>query len=206
MAEDGGVLSTLSRDAWLREPAPSRPQWTLEAHAIVSADGRIADEAGNMPEGLIHGADQSRFQAALDAGCLTVIGRDGHERHPRFGSRRRLVLTSRVENLEQDDPHVWFWNPAGARFEDALTAAAPEGGVVVVTGGTRVFETCLEAGLHAFDLTIAHDCTIPTGRPCLSGCDGLAALMTRLSEAGLRLRTAVWLDPHDRIELRRFSR
>lgn len=178
--------------------------YRLEAHAIVSADGRISGADGAMPPGLVHETDQRRFQALLDEADLAVLGREGHERHPLKPGRRRLVLTSRIGGLEGADP-VWFWNPAGAGTEAALSPALPKGGRVIVTGGARVFETLLDR-LDAFDLAIAHDCAIPDGRACLPGAETLADLMARLREAGLMLRTAEWLDPAARIELRRFAR
>ena len=77
----------------------------IVGHAVVSADGRIADHNRQMPEVLRNDKDWRRFQAALDRAALVVLGRLGHEAHPNPG-RRRLVVTSRVERLEPIDELV----------------------------------------------------------------------------------------------------
>ena len=72
---------------------PELPDLRFVGHAIVTADGRIADAAGHMPPALRNPADQLRFEAALDAAALVVMGRLGHRRHPNRG-RRRLVAAA----------------------------------------------------------------------------------------------------------------
>ena len=47
-------------------------------HAVVSADGRIADRHRQMPAILRNDKDWLRFQAALDRAALVVLGRLGH--------------------------------------------------------------------------------------------------------------------------------
>ena len=69
-------------------------------HAIVSADGAIADRQRRMPPELRNDNDWTRFQAALDASVLVVLGRLGHEAHPNPG-RRRLVVTGAARGLEK---------------------------------------------------------------------------------------------------------
>jgi len=78
-------------------PAPSR----IEAFAIISADGKIADAAGHMPVALKIDADQEFFQAGLDRAAVVVHGRRSHEGGPNAARRRRLVVTSRVGSLER---------------------------------------------------------------------------------------------------------
>jgi len=53
------------------------PHWPIVGFAIVSADDRIADAGGAMPDALRNEADWQRFQAELDASALTVLGRLG---------------------------------------------------------------------------------------------------------------------------------
>ena len=177
-------------------------RWRLVAHAIVSREGRICATDGTMPPCLVVPEDQARFRAALEDAALTILGREGHERHPR-GTRRRLVLTSRVAGAEQESESVLFWNPGGAPLADALARLAPGGGTAVVAGGTGVM-TALLPVTDAFDLAIAHDCVIPDGRPCLLGADDVAAVETRLGEAGLALAAVERLA--EGVRLKRFER
>ena len=174
----------------------------LVAHAIVSAEGAIARGDGTMPPCLIVPADQGRFQDALTAATLTVLGREGHDRHP--SDRPRLVLSSRVAALERDGA-AWWWNPAGAPLADALARAAPGGGAVVVAGGGRTMAALLPH-LNAFDLAVAAACTIPGGRPCVEGATGLDALVAAIEGAGLERAGDEWLDQPRRVRLHRYIR
>ena len=167
-------------------------RWRLVTHAIVSREGRIADADGAMPPCLRVEEDQKRFQAALGRAVLTILGREGHERHPPRG-RRRLVLTSRVDALAPDGDAV-LWNPRGISLADALEAAAPEGGEVVNAGGTRAM-TRLLPHTSRFELAIAHRCSIPGGRPCLEGATDVDAIIASLEEAGLALADETALAP-----------
>ena len=181
-------------------------EWRLEAHAIVSREGHIADAEGHMPEGLVNPFDQARFQGMLDRACLAVLGSEGHHRHPQRSGRRRLVVTSQVDGLERDGDAVWRWNPDGATHFEALADAAPNGGTVAVTGGARVFEHFLKIGLDRFDLAVSHRCEIPDGRPCLPDVPDIEGLTQRLEAARLGLETIEWLDPATRVELRRYRK
>lgn len=165
----------------------------ITGHAIVSADGRIADRAGNMPAELRRASDWQRFQAALDRAALVVLGRRGHEAHANPG-RRRLVLTRRVERLERIDELVTLWNPAGLDPDAALAELGISDGEIAVTGGQSVFDHFLPL-FTGFDLAIADDVLLPDGVPCfsagwpdevLSGA-GLAVAERRILEPGVRL-------------------
>lgn len=137
-------------------------------HAIVSADGMIADAAGAMPAGLRNDADWRRFQAALDASVLVVLGRLGHELYPGQG-RRRLVFTSAVPALEPAAAAslAWFYNPAGLPLDAALRQLGIDRGTIAVPGGTRVFEAFLPL-YDGFALAEVHGLVLPGGRPCFS--------------------------------------
>ena len=50
--------------------APAAPGYSIEGHAIVSADDRIAGADGLTPPSLNNPADWARFQAALDDAVL----------------------------------------------------------------------------------------------------------------------------------------
>jgi hypothetical protein len=167
-------------------------------HAVVSADGMIANSRGAMPAILRSEADWQRFQRALDAAALVVLGRLGHEAHPNPG-RRRLVVTSSVAGLEPDpgDAQATRWNPAGLPFEAALAELGIGAGTVAVTGGTRVFDLFVPH-FTRFDLVEMEGVTLPGGRPCFSAgspSEVLAGAFLRQSlseilEPGVRL--TVW--------------
>ena len=144
------------------------PAIVYEGHAIVSADGMIADAAGEMPPGLINSADQHRFQAALDRATLVVLGRLGHARHPNPG-RRRLVVTSQVAECSPDpaDKRATLWNPASLPLPALLDRLDIHTGTIAVTGGTRVFELFLPYYTD-FELAEVHDITLPDGRPAFA--------------------------------------
>ena len=137
-------------------------------HAIVSADGMIADRNRRMPAALRSDADWRLFQAALDKSVLVVLGRLGHELHPNPG-RKRLVVTSRVAWLERDpaDDNTMLWNPDGISWRRVLAGLNIADGIVAVTGGQRVFDLFLP-GFTSFDLVTVAGITIPDGVPCFS--------------------------------------
>jgi hypothetical protein len=164
-------------------------------HAIVSADGRIADAQRQMPAALRNDRDWARFQAALDGAALVVLGRFGHEAHPNPG-RRRLVVTSRIERLEAVDELVTLWNPAGADFHEVWRELGIAEGAVAVTGGQAVFDLFLPL-FTRFDLVTVDGAVIPDGVPCFSGGwpDEVLAL------AGMRVAEREPLDPGVRLEV-----
>lgn len=168
----------------------------IVGHAIVSADGRIADRNHQMPPELRSDADWTRFQTALDAAALVVLGRLGHETHPNPG-RHRLVVTSRVDRLDRIDDLVTLWNPAGLDFTEALRELSVTEGTVAVTGGQRVFDLFLQR-FTQFDLVIVDRAMIPDGVPCFStgwpddvlARAGMKVTRTEMLELGVRLQ--VW--------------
>ena len=164
-------------------------------HAVVSADGRIADHLRQMPAILRNEKDWTRFQAALDAARLVVLGRLGHEAHPNPG-RRRLVATSRVERLERVDDLVTLWNPAGLDFRDAAAELGVTDGAVAVTGGQQVFDY-FAPRFTRFDLVTVDGALLPYGVPCFS--NGWPDEV--LGAAGLRVSDREILDPGVRLEV-----
>ncbi|HEV7691584.1 MAG TPA: hypothetical protein VGO52_12200 [Hyphomonadaceae bacterium] len=141
----------------------------VEGHAIVSADGMIADARGEMPARLRNDADWRYFQDALDRAALVVLGRLGHARHPNPG-RRRLVLTHQIDALEQDrhDPLATFWNPAGLSLTAMLDKIGVREGTLAITGGTGSFDLFLPH-YDRFVLAEVHGFLLPGGTPCFSG-------------------------------------
>lgn len=164
-------------------------------HAIVSADGRIADHNRQMPAELRNDKDWARFQAALDRARLVVLGRLGHEAHPNPG-RRRLVVTSRVADFEEIDAQVLLWNPAGLDFEAVVKRLAIAEGDIAVTGGQAVFDLFLRR-FTRFDLVTVDGALIPDGVPCFS--TGWPDEV--LAQAGLHVRERETLDPGVRLEI-----
>ena len=137
-----------------------------------------------MPPCLHVPEDQARFRAALNAADVTILGREGHERHPPE-DRRRVVMTSRVAGV-QGGGALAFWNPAGATLAEALATLERDGPerVAAVAGGTRVM-TALLPVTDRFDLAVAETCSIPRGRPCLVGAEGVEGIGAMLAQAGL---------------------
>ena len=160
---------------------PLPPSIRFVGHAIVSADGMIADAEGRMPTELRSDADWQRFQAALDRSVLVVLGRVGHRRHPNPG-RRRLVLTRSVERLfsPPGEPLVTLWNPGGIEIGEVLQHLRIGEGDIAVTGGTGTFDHFLPR-YDAFALSEAHRLVLPAGRPCF----GSGHPRTVLAAAGL---------------------
>jgi dihydrofolate reductase len=175
-------------------------RYRFEGHAIVSADDKIADADGNKPAALDHPADLARFQAALDEAALIVLGRRSHEASPDRSGRKRLIMSRSVEAPEKR-ADGWWWNPAHATLEDALRAAAPDGGLVAIPGGREVFDLFLGAGLDAFHLTRNASVSLPCGVPVFSACaDGTPAEAV-LEGAGLRPAEHEVLDEKARVSV-----
>jgi dihydrofolate reductase len=144
--------------------------YVIHGYAIVSTDDRIAGPDGRMPPALYNDADWALFQAALQRAAVTVLGRLGHEQNANKLGRNRLVVSSSVGEMERRANGIW-WNPATAKAEAALAAAAPGGGTVAVVGGRRVFDLFLEIGFDEFHLTRMARVVIPGGIPVFSGVD-----------------------------------
>jgi hypothetical protein len=163
----------------------------VEGHAIVSADGMIADARGEMPGRLRNDADWRYFQAALDRAALVVLGRLGHARHPNPG-RRRLVLTHQIETLEQDrhDALATFWNPAGLPLQHVLDSLGVYEGTLAITGGTGSFDLFLPY-YSSFVLAEVHGFLLPGGTPCFSNGHPRDVLRA----AGLRPGKTLTIDP-----------
>jgi hypothetical protein len=148
-----------------------------------------------MPADLRNDEDWTRFQAALDRASLVVLGRLGHEAHPNPG-RRRLVVTSRVEALDDVGENVLLWNPAGLALDDVLARLGIGDGTIAVTGGQAVFDLFLPR-FTQFDLVTVDAALIPDGVPCFSG--GWPDEV--LPRAGLRVTERQLLDPGVRLEV-----
>jgi len=143
-------------------PRPSR----IEAYAIVSEDGMLANRSGVMPASLKFDADRHFFERGLDGVDAVAHGRHSHERQPHSPSRRRLILTRQTPSIATDKSNekALFWNPAGASFEEAWSALGIPDGSLAVIGGTNVFAMFLDA-YDVFYLSRAPNVLLPGGRP-----------------------------------------
>jgi hypothetical protein len=190
----------MTQFAFSRQSLP--PALRFVGHAIVSADGMISLADGTMPPTLHSEADWRRFQAALDAAVLVVLGRLGHRVHASRG-RPRLVLTSLVEALAADpeDAHAHLYNPAGIGLAEALRRLGVAQGTVAVTGGTRVFDAFLPL-YDAFDLVEVNGLTLPGGRPCFAEGHPRAVL----AAAGLHPARFDLIDPAAGVSLTQWER
>jgi len=142
---------------------PSR----IEAYAIISADGMLADADGVQPPGLIVKADQQFFRQGLDRAHAVAHGKFSHEGGPEAEARKRLILTRSIPALGPHPRHAkaLLWNPAGASFEEAWRALDVADGILAVIGGTETFGLFLDIGYDAFHLTRANRVHLPGGRP-----------------------------------------
>jgi dihydrofolate reductase len=144
--------------------------YQIHGHAIVSDDDKIADATGRMPGTLRNDADWRRFQDALDHAVAVLLGRKGHFAHPDRHARNRIVVSSRGRGVEKRDD-AWWWNPEAAPLSDVLAKAVPEGGVIAVPGGRRVYDLFLASGgFDEFHLVRARGVTLGDGVFLFSEC------------------------------------
>ncbi len=169
-------------------------RWIIAGFAIVSADDRIADAAGAMPDALKNEADWVRFQAELDASAVTVLGRLGHQAHGNPRGRLRMVVSSSVATLERR-ADGWWWNPAGLPWDAAIARVVPGGGRVAVPGGQGVFDLFHRIGYDEFHLTRAATARVPGGRGLFAAVEHGADAATLLAAGGLRPAQDVPVDP-----------
>ena len=170
--------------------------YRIDAYAIASADGMIADASGVQPASLQFEADRRHFQNGLNRANAVVNGRHSAEGDPNAMSRRRLIVTRQVADLAPDplNPRARLWNPAGASFEAACTALGLSSGEIAVIGGPQVYTLFLKLGYDCFRLTRAVKVRLPGGLPLFNretfGGDPEAALKA----AGLTRGPTRWLE------------
>jgi dihydrofolate reductase len=139
---------------------------SIEAYAIISADGMLADAQGHIPDALKVDADQQFFHRGLSRAAALVHGRHSYEGDPNESQRYRLIATRTIAGLGRESarPRVLLWNPAGASFEEAWTTLASPPGMLAVIGGPDVYGLFLGIGYDAFHLTRVPDVRLPGGR------------------------------------------
>jgi dihydrofolate reductase len=174
----------------------------IDAYAIMSADGFIADTQGRFPDVLRNEADQRFFRAALDRAGAIAMGRRTHEQEPNRG-RPRLVLTRGVAALAPDprDPKATLWNPAGAPFEAARLALGLRQGSLAVVGGAGVYSVFFPIGYDAFHLSVSHRVRMGAGAPIFPGVGAERAAADVLKQHGLRPGPMRLIDPAASVSL-----
>ncbi len=174
--------------------ASRRPR--IEGYAIVSHEGMIANSDGSFPEQLKIPADQRFYQESLDRASAVANGRHSAEGGPKEKSRKRILVTRRVQRIVHDpaNPNAILWNPATASFDEAWQKLNVEDGVLAVVGGTDVFALFLSLGYDAFYLSRA-PVSVPHGRPVFPGVGHGVAPEEPLKKHGLVLKGSRLLDP-----------
>jgi hypothetical protein len=185
------------------------PACHIEGYAIVSEDGMLANGAGIMPESLKFEADRVFFEHALDQVDLVVHGRHSNERQPHSPSRRRIIVTKRIESITADPTNekALLWNPGGASFEQALVAVGMPNARVGIVGGSGVFGMFLDR-YDMFSLSRAPNVWLPGGRPVFPGVPARTP-ESLLSDHGLQPGVQESLDPAiglNRVPWRRVDR
>jgi dihydrofolate reductase len=142
----------------------------IEAYAIISSDGMIADANGAFPAVLSFEADKKYYERELDRVDAIVMGRHSYEYQTNSANRRRLVLTRKIAGLAPDSEfaHCFQWNPLGASLDDACGALGLKTGLLGIIGGTAVFDLFLAIGYDVFHLSRADKVTLPGGAPVFS--------------------------------------
>ena len=142
----------------------------IEGYAIISEDGMLATAARIMPDSLKFDADQHFFEHGLDGVDVVVHGRHSQERQPHSHLRHRLMLTRSIPALaaHPSNEKALLWNPAGASFEQAMSALGMPGANVGVIGGPDVFGLFLDR-YDIFHLSRVPNVRLPGGRPVFPG-------------------------------------
>ncbi len=172
-----------------------RGKFRIEAYAIASADGMIANSTGLVPNSLVLEADQRHFEQALDRAAVVLHGRRSYEGQPNSPLRLRLILTRRIASVATvpDNPNARLWNPAGASLEEACDAVGCTAGAIAVIGGPDVYSLFLTMGYDDFYLSRAVKVRLPGGVPLFAEGRHGRTPEEVLSGAGLKAGPTQWL-------------
>jgi dihydrofolate reductase len=165
-------------------PGPTR----IEAYAIISEDGMLADAQRHIPAALQVKADQEFFRRGLERAAAVVHGRHSGEGPPGDRERYRLIATRTVPTIARQAawPRALLWNPEGASLEEAWNALAPPPGTLAVLGGGEVYAYFLIRGYDEFHLTRVPHVRLPGGRPVFPDIGPTRSPEDILREHGLR--------------------
>ena len=179
----------------------------IEGYAVVSEDGMIADASGLLPAPLVAEADQRFFERGLNGVDAVVHGRNSGEQQPNSANRHRIIVTRNIATIVPDpaNANAVLWNPAGAPFEDAVTALNTPIRGTAILGGTGVFGYFLTR-YDVFFLSRIAGVRLPGGRPVFPqvpaetpetvlAAHGMRAGKTELSDPAARLIISRWERP-----------
>ena len=126
---------------------------------------------------------------------MVVHGRYSQERQPRSNLRHRLILARTIPAIAAHPSNglALFWNPAGALFEEALSALGMPDADVGVIGGPEVFAFFL-GRYDVFHLSRVPNVRFPGGRPVFPEVP-VQTPEEILAAHGLNPDAAVTLDP-----------
>ncbi len=143
---------------------------TIEGYVIASADGMLTDATHQQPDALRFKADHRFFIEGLNRAALVVHGRNSGDGDPRKRIRRRLIVTRQIAAVAPADdiPKSFYWNPAGALFEEACAAAGVYEGTVAIIGGPDIFAMFFDR-YDVFWLSQAPHVQLPGGQGCFAG-------------------------------------
>jgi dihydrofolate reductase len=177
----------------------------FEGCAIVSADGMLARVSGDHPTELTVEADQRFFEQKLEAADVIVHGRNSHENQRNSPNRKRIIATRKIASVKPDPAslNAVLWNPVGASIEDAAAHLGLRSGLIVVIGGTEIFDLFLDR-YDVFWLTLASRVNLPGGVPVFTGVPqtsvddilrrhGLAPAETRMLDAEKDVVLVKWV-------------
>lgn len=173
--------------------ALKRPR--IEGYAVISKEGMIAKGDGSFPDEIKIEADHKFYQDSVDRASAVANGRHSAEGGPKEKTRRRIILTRRVQRVIVDPNNslAVLWNPGTAPFEEAWQRLGIDDGTLAVVGGTDVFALFLNVGYDAFFLTRA-EASVPRGRPVFPGVGEGTTPEEVLAKHGLVLRQSRVLD------------
>jgi dihydrofolate reductase len=173
--------------------ALKRPR--IEGYAVISREGMIARNDGSFPDEIKIEADHKFYQDSVDRASAVANGRHSAEGGPKEKTRRRIILTRRVQRVMVDPNNslAVLWNPGTAPLEEAWQRLGIEDGTLAVVGGTDVFGLFLNIGYDAFFLTRA-EASVPRGRPVFPGVGKDVPPSEILTKHGMVLRDTRTLD------------
>lgn len=178
----------------------------FKGYAIVSADGFIADDSGRMPKALCFEADWAHFRRALDQADIMLLGRHTHELSPSVTNRRRLVASRGVRAVIQENSSTWWVNPEEVTPASAVAVVIGTEAKVAVAGGKGVYDWILdEGGYDVFELSVARNVKLGSGRPLFDSIGSLNEIIGRLGAKGLTLCERSWLNQTAKLELLTFK-
>lgn len=168
----------------------------IEGYVIVSADGKLADANGEMPDSIRNEADQRYFQDGLDHAAAVVHGRHSYEGGPHAAQRKQLIVTRQVAATAPGPAHsnALLWNPLGASLDQALERLGVGDGTIAVIGGPEVFSLFLPL-YDTFHLSRAAKAEIPGGVAPFTEVGPNATPEDVLAQRGFRPGARRELDP-----------